>query len=544
VLASVVVVAHLVHARSWFLFENGDAFTTVLVARSIEAGQPQDWALSPVLFVPETVGYGLLSLLGLSVRATLTLAALGSFVALYGAMRVAAGSRRSVRRPVAGALTGFGFFCLLALLDGGSGRAGYQLPSMLASTTYYSATVVATVLTVGLVRRTLDRATAPTEPTEPTERSADLAPALGPTRDAPALGPTSNPLAPPSARAPRPHAGLLAALALVAAVSTFSNPLYAGWASVPAVLVLAVLAASRRAQRSVAAWCAAVLVGATAVGALARIPMSPWIVADDANYVRLREWGASLAHYGDLVAQTTGSATGTASFVLTVLSWLACAPLAWLLLARHGVAPGRASGAAFAACVAVVAPLVALGAAVAAGSFPERYLQPWVFLPATAFTALPDLLAGTVPWPRPGARLGLVVRDVLVVGLLLAAGLALPRLAPAAASDADARCVARWVDASGRTGAGQFWTVRAPKAELADPRRLVQVDSHLGVYTWLTNRRDRDVADVTFLVSGPRTAPWVLPGGVDVTDAKRIDCGADTILDLGTRALPLGPSSP
>jgi hypothetical protein len=200
---ALVVVAHLVHARTWFLFENGDAFTTVLLTRSLAAGQPQDWAMSPVLFVPETAGYWLLSLLGLSVRATLTLAAVGNLVALYAAVRVAAGARRArAGRPVVGALTGFAFFCVLALLDGGAHRAGYQLPSMLASTTYYSATVVATVLTLGLLRRAVDR--------------RDLRGRVGVTT--------------------------CVAIAAVAAVSTFSNPLYAGWATVPAVLVLVVLA--------------------------------------------------------------------------------------------------------------------------------------------------------------------------------------------------------------------------------------------------------------------------------------------------------------
>jgi hypothetical protein len=508
---ALVVVAHLVHARTWFLFENGDAFTTVLLTRSLAAGQPQDWAMSPVLFVPETAGYWLLSLLGLSVRATLTLAAVGNLVALYAAVRVAAGARRArAGRPVVGALTGFAFFCVLALLDGGAHRAGYQLPSMLASTTYYSATVVATVLTLGLLRRAVDR--------------RDLRGRVGVTT--------------------------CVAIAAVAAVSTFSNPLYAGWATVPAVLVLVVLAVRTGALRRVGLTLATVLVGGTLVGLAARVPMSRWIVADGADYLRVRDWSASLAHYRDLAAQTTTSATGAAALVLTVGAWLACAPLAWLALGRRGGVPGRragTTGAALLALVALVAPLVALVAAVAAGSFPERYLQPWVFLPAVALTAAPDLVRDAVahrPRSSRASRAAPVVAGVALVTLLVAAGSALPRLAPTAASDADVRCVSDWVDASGRTGAGQFWTVRAPKAELADPRRLVQVDRRLGVYTWLTNRTDRAAGRVTFLVDGPRTAPWALPNGARVADATRVDCGAYTILDLGGRALPLGPSSP
>lgn len=547
---AVVVVAHLVHARSWFLFENGDAFTTVLLTHSLAVGQPQDWAMSPVLFVPETAGYAVLSLLGLSVRATLTLAALGAFVGLYGAMRVAAGSRRTVRRPVAGALTGFGLFCGLAMLDGGADRVGYQLPSMLASTTYYSATVLATVLTVGLVRRAVDAARATAEPGDDATPPAGASPASP--RVTPPDGPSAPPDRPSAARgappAPsprRPGLGPATAIALVAALSTFSNPLFAGWATVPVLLVLAVLALRHRVPRRVAVVLGGGLLAGTLAGALARIPMDPWIVAHESNYLRLSDWTASLAHYGDLVAQTTSTPRGAASFALTVVLWLACLPLAWVLRrgTRLGAQPG-AAGAAFTTGVAFVAPVLALVAAVASGSFPERYLQPWVFLPAVALTAVPNLLADVTPWPEPGSRLALAARDAVVLLLLLAAGLALPRLVPAPSADADARCVADWVDASGRTGAGQFWTVRAPKAQLGDPRRLVQVDHRLGVYTWLTNRTDRDGARVTFLVDGPRTDPWVLPAGVTTADATRVDCGVYTILDLGDRVLPLGSSSP
>ncbi|MDM7855178.1 hypothetical protein [Cellulomonas alba] len=508
-LMAVVVVAHLVHARAWFLFENGDAFTTALITRSLAVGQPQDWAMSPVLFLPETAEYGLLSLLGQSARTTLTLAALVTFVALYGAIRVAAGARGRVRRPVAGALTGFGFFCLLALLDGGPGRAGYQLPSMLASTTYYAGTVIATVLTVGLLRRVVDA----TDPRRP----------RGPVR------------------------GTQVALALVAALSTLTNPLYAGWATAPAALVLAGLALRRRIARRDALTLGLVLVGATAVGGVARLPLGRWIVADDSDYVGFSHWTRSLAHYGGLVTQTAGSVAGIASLVLTVGAWLACVPLGVVLLRR-----GRPSaGAALVALVAVVAPVVVLMAVVAAGASPERYLQPWVFLPAVALTAVPGLVPeerragapGTLPRESPAiAAIGIV--SALALGLVVAAAFAVPRLAPAPAADADVRCVVRWVDASGRTGAGQYWTVRAPKAEIADPRRLVQVDAHLGVYPWLTNRADRDGADVTFLVSGPRTAPWVLPGGATTADARRVDCGTYTIDDFGSRVLPLAPSRP
>ncbi len=69
--------------------------------------------------------------------------------------------------------------------------------------------------------------------------------------------------------------------------------------------------------------------------------------------------------------------------------------------------------------------------------------------------------------------------------MLLALGgiLSIPRLAAAAeVADPDLTCVTDWVDASGRTGAGQFWTVRLPKLHLDDPAQLVQVDHELRGY--------------------------------------------------------------
>ena len=66
-----LVVAHLAEALELMLFVNADSLVTVLMARSLAAGQPQDWAMSPVLFIPETAVYFLLAVFGMGVRATL-----------------------------------------------------------------------------------------------------------------------------------------------------------------------------------------------------------------------------------------------------------------------------------------------------------------------------------------------------------------------------------------------------------------------------------------------------------------------------------------
>src|SRR5690606_8509823 len=96
----------------------------------------------------------------------------------------------------------------------------------------------------------------------------------------------------------------------------------------------------------------------------------------------------------------------------------------------------------------------------------------------------------------------LVTAALLVVG----SALSIPRLvAQSSQPDADLQCVTDWVDASGRTGAGQFWTVRLPKLHLQDPSRLVQVDHRLNGYAWLVDRDDFDALAVSFLLEDTQT---------------------------------------
>lgn len=131
---------------------------------------------------------------------------------------------------------------------------------------------------------------------------------------------------------------------------------------------------------------------------------------------------------------------------------------ALLALAVMRMRRASAPGARLVAAVAWVAPALVLLGAVALGTQAARYLQPLAFAPVLALVADPRAVL-------PSSRLVRGAVAALGALLLLAAGLSVPRLAAAAqAPDADLTCVTDWVDASGRTGAGQFWTVRLPKA--------------------------------------------------------------------------------
>ena len=480
-----VVAAVAASARSELLFRDGDSLVTTLVVRSIAAAQPQDWALSTVLFLPETAVLGVLSLFGFGVNGTLAMAGVVNLVGLYGALRVAAGRAGRVRMPVTGALLALSAFGLVAASEGSPSRDALELASLLTTTTYYSATVIAVVLAIGLARRALDR-------------------------DRVRWGPV--------------------AIGLVAAASVVTNPMFAVWATVPLGLVLAVVAAWRRS--AVALWLIAALVAGTAIGFVGRMPLARLIANTGAGYADPSRWLESVAYYGALLAERWSAPWGAASVVFVMVLW------GWSLLATVLLTRRREIGAAVVAACGWAMPLLVVAGAIALGTHAARYLQPVVFAPVLGLVVLPALLPA-----RAVARSG----AVLAVGaagaaLAIAAGIGIPRIAIAAsAPDADLACVVDWIDDSDRTGGGQFWTVRLPKTHLADPAALVQVDHQLRGYAWLVNRADFEVGEVSFLVMDPQSPPFDLPGAAELQDSETVACGRYTILDFGDAVLPIGP---
>lgn len=480
-----VVAAVATSARSELLFRDGDSLVTTLIVRSLTAGQPQDWALSTVLFLPETAVLAALSVIGLGVNGTLALAGVVNVVGLYGALRVAAGRGRG-RMPVSGALLALGAFALVAVSESSPSRDALELASLLTTTTYYSATVIAVVLTVGLARRALDR-------------------------DEVARGP-------------------VVLIGVVAAASVVTNPMFAVWGTVPLGLVVSAVAWWRRSV--VALWLVGALVAGTALGFAGRMPLARLIANTGAGYADPGRSPESLAYYGGLLAERWSAPWGAASVVFVVALWGWCI-VATVLLARR-----REVGASVVAACGWVMPLLVVVGAIALGTHAARYLQPVAFGPVLGLAVLPALLPAraVVRWG------GLAAVGAAALALAMAAAFGIPRTAHAAnAPDPDLACVVNWVDESGRTGGGQFWTVRLPKTHLADPARLVQVDHRLRGYAWLVNRADFERGEVSFLVTDAQSPAFDLPGGAEMTDAGTVACGRYTIHDFGEAALPLGP---
>lgn len=467
-------------ARSELLFRDGDSLVVALFTRSVLAGDALDWAMSSVLFLPESVMFAVLDLLNpADVNGVLAASAVVNLLALYGALRLVAGRQRPGAAPVAWALVGLGAFGVLAMTETSASRDAMELASLLLTTTYYSASVVAVVATVGLLRRALER--------------------------------------------DGHHSGLLIALGLIAAASTLSNPLYAVWATVPIAVILTVLVVRERRRAPLFVMLAVLLVG-TAVGLIARLPFGPWIANTGAEYAQPARWAQSLVYYGDLVALRLSTPLGVLGCTLSI---------ALLVIAVWRSVRAQNPATRLVATAAWVIPLLVAVGAIALGTHAARYLQPLAFAPVLALVAAPGAL--TIP-PRIARQLAAVGAAVLVAG----GAISIPRLVAAAhAPDADLACVTDWVEASGRTGAGQFWTVRLPKLHLDDPGQLVQVDHQLRGYAWLVNRADFEVAEVSFLVEDATSVKWQLP--VSAVPDEVIGCGRYQILDFGEAKLPLGP---
>lgn len=483
---SIAVVAHLTStARAALLFTDGDSMLPILVMRSLDVSQPLDWAMSSVLFLPELLVFGIFWLLAGGENAAVLLNAVFNFVCLYVALRIAAGSRARARAPVAAAIAGFAVFLLIAALDSSGNRNALELASLMVTATYYSATVVAVIVSVALVRRTIE---------------APLRRWLTPTT-----------------------------LGIVATISVLSNPLYLLWAAAPIGILLGVNVLRARSRPHL--WSLGALVAGSAAGWAGRVPFAHYITNDGLGYVNITHAALSLKYYLALVGARWQSAGGIASVLLTVAVFV----LAVTLSVR--LRTSTSEGARFVATAAWVIPVAVTVGAVILGTHAARYLQPVVFAPILAITVLPE--ASRIP------PVSITNRRVLIgigsVAALTAVVLGVPTIVAAAnRQDSDLACVTTWVNKSGQTGAGQFWTVRLPKAHLMDPHHLVQVTATMHPYNWLINRADNTVPAVSFLLLDDQSTPFKLPDGKTLNDATIITCGRYTIADFNDHPLQLG----
>ena len=268
---SVIALRHvLATARVDLLWYDGDSVLLPLVRRSMELGQPFEWAMSPALFFfPELPVYLLSAAVTATPQQALALNGVLVLLAVYALVRAAANelmpaARRSAR--IAVAAIALGFLTLLVLTESSATATSLELASLLLTTTYYYGVVLAMLGTAVLVLRAV--------------------------------------------RVGRASVPVLVVLGLVAACTTASNPLYVPWSAAPVVVTLVLLAVARRLPwRPVVLLAGAVTVGSVA-GYLLRIPLRPFVSLDPSTYVQPSRAAETLGFFAALTDDRAGTAAG------------------------------------------------------------------------------------------------------------------------------------------------------------------------------------------------------------------------------------------
>ncbi|MBT2502682.1 hypothetical protein [Curtobacterium sp. ISL-83] len=459
---SVIALRHvLATARAALVWYDGDSVLLPLVLRSVQLGQPFEWAMSPALFFfPELPVYLLCAAVTATPQQALALNGLLVLLAVYAIVRAAANelmpaARRSAR--VAVSAVALGFLTLLVLTDSSSIANTLELSSLMLTTTYYYGVVLAMLGTAVLVLRAVR------------------------------LGRVSVPV--------------LVVLGLVAVCTTASNPLYVPWSAAPVVVTLVLLALGRRVPWRPVLVLSATVTAGSVIGYLLRIPLRPFVSLDPSTYVDPSRAPETLRFFAALTDVRAASAAGDAGLLLMFVG---------LVLAVGGTVWAWRVRTSRTVLVATALPLVTIVAVsvgvVVAGSDTARYLEPVVTAPLLALVAVAELARTAVRTtrvhrPRRGLRTGLAVAAAAV----LVAGVA---VAPATASTVatarydPATCLDRWAHGRDVVGVGQFWTVRPLAAYAARNVQLLQVRDTFETYPWLVDLGAYRGASPTFVVVG------------------------------------------
>lgn len=517
-LLTVIALAHLVNTdRAWLLFHDGDSVFPLLVHASIASGEPQHWALSSVLFIPELGLYFVLATVFGSGPAAQLAFAVCAMLLIYGALRFTAGAiRRDLARPgqpnraIIAALAGFAVLVFLTLTESSINRGSFELTTLVMTTTYYAATTIALLFGVALCAWVLGAAGAGT----------------------------------PTASRPRVIVAVVMLGALVT-VSTLSNPLIAGWLCVPAILALGFgwLLRLPRSPR-VPILLALTLTLGTVLGYTARGALGDLIAKSADTYIRPDGLSISLSAYGKAAAEYLSTPGG----IIGALIVLVCVGTGVFVIGRS-VREHRPV-TLFVALMAVGSPLVVVGGGLLLGTDAPRYLTPIFFAPLLAVTALfadqrvwpawlertAELTAHRYSVAQRGASVVLIAAAMIVITVAV-----MPDRTRANQYEADIVCTANWLASHDGIAVGSFWDARPVNGQLAQPGKLLQVDYAFNRYIWLDNRATPTPEKAAVVVQGPWGAVNVpeLPAGTRAPEV--IHCGQYTITNFGSPVIPIGP---
>lgn len=492
-----VALTHLVlSARSAVFFTSGDSLLMPLVERSLREGEAQNWAMSSVLFVfPEIPVYVMIATVVPGVHTALIVNAIVTLVLLYCILRGLAGvigARLSRRTKVMTAIVPIAALTLASLLEHTASRGTLELVALFFTTTYYYGTTLALVAAVPLA----------------------VAAATAATR--------------------RRRVAALAGLVALAAASTFSNPLFALWATAPIALALLVLARRGLVGRRAAAIVGALTPAGTGAGYLGRIPVAKYLSHSVSEYFRIDLIGASLRYYVDDYFATASTWQGAIEMSLLAVAATGTIVVAIIALLRRW--PTRTTlGLAIPAASIVVTAV----AAVLLGTMATRYLMPLFFAPAASFVVLAGHAIERAP-QLTGLRPRWPARRILVAGLtalaLVASGASIAAVrvissAPSTQAYAPATCLSDWIAGRDLTGAGAFWTIRALKTYGDSSVKLLQVTGDYNATLWLDDAADYTGQRVSYLVVDSNSHFAESPESLFGRPSSTLTCGQYTILD-------------
>ena len=462
----VAIAVLLTTPRGGMILYNGDSVLLELIRRSLAAGGPQDWSMSPVLFLfPELPSYLALHSVLPTTQATVIVTAFLTLIGFYLLLRSIAGQLSSDRRhaPLV-SLAAFAVVVLCLLTEHTDNRESFELVSLLLIPTYYYGVVLAGFgsisLTLVIIRRL-------------------------------------------NGRAPRAWPAVVA-LGIIALVTTASDPVFVIWVAAPLLTALVVGALVRWTPwRALVLTGVPVLLGVTA-GFTLRIPFARYFSPSTSFFHPGEQLHAAFYYPKRIANMIVDRGLGLVE-VGILFSLIAVAVLVFLMVRRVPERPERM----LLVLLGLVAPILSYAVPVAAGTYASRYLQPVYLAPLLSVMVVVCLVLDRHPVTRAPAAIRAPSRGVLAVitaVVVVALGASLVSIVPVLRGD-DSRpaCLASWIDGRNLTGAGQFWETRDLLA-YGDPSiRLVQVVPTLTLFPWLVNIAPAYDARVTYVVSEKRS---------------------------------------
>lgn len=494
------------------LFDNADSVVLPLMRESLAKGEPQEWVFSSQAFLfPEGMLYAFSSLFSNSIRVTLAINAVLNVVLLYVAFRVIAHllAHRSRHRfvEISIALTSALGFVLLVLLEknGNVNLSGLATPYL--TTTYYYGVVLSGLVTIALI--------------------------LWVTRSFGAI-----------AWGRKRVVIFTAVLVAVAALTTFSNPLYLVQVFAPISVVLLILLFFARASSKRASYMVAVMAGGIVLGLLFRAAFSRLFPAAIKQYLVLDNIPSSFRQVRLTFNEMMSSGQGALRFLLIgflLLISLVIFVFACYAQARPKLAKRVSTEEIFITGFVIVSGVSLTVGMVGTGSITTRYLEP-----LTVFPLLTLMSVGIHVLRRMLAEVEkAALRRSLVRYLTIVAGAASALIAILGAASIPAvsrlvddnqyrtgACLHRYLGNSDRNGVGSFWLSRPVQLYGDQKGEVLQVNSEMSPYEWMINMGSYEKTDFSYVLIDNVSAP----SAIDTTavlgrPARVVDCGGYDIYD-------------